>query len=292
MENIRAKLIRRLIVLTTAALMWLALVSEATAVGIMVNEYKNTADNGTITNKMAADEFIEFVLTQNATASELAALTFGSTNGTTSALQGVFSFDLTTLNTVLTNSGQSQFLAGTIIVVKGNNLGAENLTYDPTVANASNSDAWSIELSAGSGAKDNAETVVDGNLAVDNQGAVIWIASGVPTSTTDTSKFIDAIGHDNAPGTIANAVISQFGANHILSQTIGAPKSVYNTADGVVSLTSSTSSTMGAPNGGSNTTWLVDSLRAAAPEPSRSLLTVGGLAAILLQRRRRHTANA
>ena len=271
-------------VLTAFAFVCLAVSSGA--VGIMVSEYKNAADNGTITNKMAADEYIEFVLTENTSASTLASLTFGSANPATSALQGVFGFDLTTLNNVLTSSGQSQFLKGTIIVVKGGNLGAENLTYAPTVANASNHDAWSIELTAGFGARDHSETTVDGTLSVDGAGGVIWISSTVPANATDTSGFIDAIGHDNAPGAIANAVSTKFGSGHILLANIGAPKTVYNTADSVTALTSDINGSMGAPNGGTNTTWVVNTLRGAVPEPSRALLCIAGLLVALFNRRR------
>jgi hypothetical protein len=271
------------LVLTVFAFLCLAVSSGA--VGIMVSEYKNAADNGTITNKMAADEYLEFVITENTSASTLASLTFGSANPTTSALQGVFSFDLTTLTNVLTSSGQSQFLKGTIIVVKGGNLGAENLTYTPTVANASNHDAWSIELTAGFGARDHSETAVDGTLSVDNLGGVIWVSSLVPVNATDTSGFIDAIGHDNAPGAIAVAVTTKFGASHLISSTLGAPKAVYNTADSVTALSSDTTGSMGAPNGGTNTTWVVNTLR-GAPEPSRALLCLAGLLTALFNRRR------
>jgi hypothetical protein len=273
--------------LALAVLSFAYLPTSTQAVGIMVSEYKNTADNGTITNKMAADEYIEFVITENASASSLASLTFGSANPTTSALQGVFGFDLITLNNVLSLSGQTQFLKGTIIVVKGGNLGAENLTYNPTVANASNHDAWSIELTAGFGARDHSETTVDGTLSVDGAGGVIWISSTVPANATDTSGFIDAIGHDNAPGAIANAVSTAFGSGHILLANVGAPKVVYNTADSVTALASDINGSMGAPNGGSNTTWVVNTLRGAVPEPSRALLCFAGLLAALFTRRRR-----
>ena len=266
--------------------LWAALSGVSWSIGIMVNEYRNAADNGTISNSMAADEYIEFIITQDTTASQLASLTFGSTNAATSQLQGVFCFDLATLNTVLTSAGQSSFLAGTIIVVKGNNYGAENLSYNPSALNATDHDAWSIELSAGAGARDHAETTIGGNLSVDNSGGVIWVSSTLPTSKTDTSGFIDGMGHDNSPGAIANAVSSTFGANHILGSTIGAPKAVYNTADTTVSISNSTTGTMSAPNGGTNTTWIVNTLRGAVPEPSRAMLTLAGLAAALLRRSR------
>lgn len=276
----------RIALFILTACLWAALSGDSWGIGIMVNEYRNAADNGTISNSMAAEEYIEFVITQDATASELASLTFGSTNPATSQLQGVFCFDLTTLNTVLTNAGKSSFLAGTIIVVKGNNLGSENLTYNPSALNATDHDAWSIELSAGAGARDHSETTIGGNLSVDNNGGVIWVSSTLPTSKTDTSGFVDGLGHDNAPGAIANAVSSAFGSNHILGSTIGAPKALYNTADTTVSLSNSTTGTMSSPNGGTNTTWIVNTLRGTVPEPSRAMLTLAGLAAALLRRSR------
>ncbi len=283
-EPLSRKLLR--VAHLASAGLWLTFSTPLQAVGIMVNEYKNAADNGTITNKMAADEFIEFVLTENATASALASLTFGSTNAATSLLQGVFAFDLATLNTALASAGLSEFRAGTIIAVKGANLGAQNLTYNPTSAGASNHDAWSLELVAGSGALDRSETIVDGNLSVDNQGGVIWVSSSVPASKTDTSGFLHAFGHDNAPGAIANAVTSLFGAGNILSSTIGAPKSVYNSASTSVTLATDNNSTMAAPNPGANTTWIVDNLRQLVPEPSRALFLLAGLASIVMKRRR------
>ena len=219
------------------------------AASIMVNEYKNSNGSALGGVKMLTDEYLEFVLTQDMTVSQLSALTFGDSNDATALLQGVFQFDSATLTTALSTSGLSAFKAGTILVVKGNALGTQNLTYDP-LGNPYSDDAWSLELVAGLGAKDHSETLINGDINIAGQGDVVWIASGVPTSATDTSGFIAAIGHDNSPGVIANAVISKYGAGSILSSTIGAPKTVYNTADTVVSLASSTTGTMGSANGG------------------------------------------
>jgi hypothetical protein len=261
--------------------------SLSPAASIMINEYKNS--NGTVGagTKMVTDEFIEFVLTENMTAAQLGALTFGDSNDTTSLLVGVFQFDQTTLTGVLTASGQSSFLAGTIIVVKGTGLGSQNLTYAPTLGNLGDDDAWSIELVAGQGAKDHPETVINGEINVAGGGDVIWVAQGVPTSATDTSGFIHAIGHDNKPGAIANDVIAQFGAGAILSASVGAPMTIYNTAGAVVSVNNLNVSTMASGNGGANSTFL-NAVRYAAvvPEPSRAcfiLLAVG----IMAFRRRR-----
>ena len=259
------------------------------AASIVVNEYKNSSSTTLGGTKMVTDEYLEFVLTEDMTVSQLAALTFGDSNESTSTLQGVFQFDSATLTNALTPSGLSAFKAGTIIVVKGNALGSQNLTYNP-IADPNNDDAWNLELVAGLGAKDHPETLINGDINIGINGDVVWIASGLPTSNTDTSKFISAIGHDNNPGAIANAVISQFGAGNILSSTAGAPKSIYNTAGDVASLSTSTTGSMGTMNGGANSTWIsgirANSLITHSPEPSRALLILAGVQALVFRRRR------
>lgn len=262
---------------------------SASAVGIMVNEYR-TVNGGPSPSKMASTEFIEFVLTEDATATDLAGLTFGSTTHQTNTIISVFQFDQTTLNGILAASGRSTFAAGSVIVVKGTGLGAQNLTYDPQVANIGNADAWSIELVAGQGARDHSETVIDGVLDMDRRGTVVWVSTDNPPSNNiDTSGFIAAIGHDDNPGLIANAVISQFGAGNILNATFGAgSRTVLNTGADTVSLASSTTSTMGAANGVANQAWIENSLRAfAVPEPSRALLSLLAMTLTLCRRRAR-----
>lgn len=256
------------------------------AASIVVNEYKNSSGSSLGGAKMITDEYIEFVLTEDMTVAQLAALTFGDSNDATATLQGVFQFDSATLTSALTPSGLSAFKAGTIIVVKGNALGSQNLSYDP-FGNPTSDDAWSLELVAGLGAKDHAETIINGDINIAINGDVVWIASGLPSNNTDTSKFISAIGHDNNPGSIANAVISQFGSGSILSSTVGAPKAIYNTADDIVSLTASNTGSMGTMNGGANSTW-INGIRSTSlvPEPSRALLLLAGAQALVFRRRR------
>ena len=266
----------------------ITLPATSRAAAIMVNEYKNSNTN-TLGARMTTDEYVEFVLTQDMTVAQLAALTFGDSNDTTSTIQGVFQFDSATLTSALSPSGLSAFKAGTIIVVKGTALGAQDLTYNP-LANPYDDNNWNIELVAGLGAKDHSETVINGDINIAGGGDVVWIASGVPSSSTDTSGFISAIGHDNTPGAIASAVISKFGAGSILNSTIGAPKAVYNTADAVVSLTNSTTGSMGIANGGTNSTWL-NTVR-GIPEPSRVMLLLMGLGSLALRRTRIRSATA
>lgn len=257
------------------------------AVGIMVNEYR-AGTGGSTTAKMATDDFIEFVLTENATSADLASLTFGDTTHNTKTMISVFQFDKPTLDGVLAASGQTSFLAGTIIVVKGSGLGGQNLSYDPQVSNVGNADAWSIELVAGLGATDHAETVIDGVLDIDRRGTVVWVSTdNPPSSNIDTSGFIAAIGHDDNPGAIANAVIAQFGAGSILNAAFPTARTVQNTGTDAVALTASTTSTMGASNNATNQAWIENSLRAAAvPEPSRAVLSLIAITLAVARRRR------
>ena len=60
------------------------------AASIVVNEYKNSSGSSLGGAKMITDEYIEFVLTEDMTVAQLAALTFGDSNDATATLQGVF----------------------------------------------------------------------------------------------------------------------------------------------------------------------------------------------------------
>ncbi len=253
----------------------------------MVNEYRNTGGSVGPGTKMVRDEYIEFVITESTTSASLAALTFGDSNDATSMLQGVFRFDQATLDQALTNAGLSAFLPGTLIVVKGVNLGAQSLAYDPL------NGGWSFELVAGQGARDHSETLVNGNLNIGNNGDVVWISSSHPPArNSDTNGFIHAIGHDNTPGAIATTVAAAFGSENILAATITTGRSIANIGNTTESLVSTTTSTMGQLNGGLNTTW-IEGLRGsspevtAVPEPSRTLMTMIGLMALQSQRSRR-----
>jgi hypothetical protein len=268
----------------------IALAKSATAASsIVVNEYFN--GTGSAGAKMVNAEYIEFAITGSMTSNDLAALTFGDSNGTTSALDSVFRFDKATLDSVLAAAGRSDFLPGTILVVKGTGYGAQNLSYNPLASNTTNNDLWSIELVAGLGAIDHAETTINGTISIANAGDIVWIsASNPPANGTDVTGLLDAIGHDSSPGYIASQVIAKFGVSHILGANVATNTSVSNTGNSTVVLSQTAPSTMGTANGGANSVWFTG-LRVnnfvLVPEPSRALLLLVGTSACILCRHRK-----
>ncbi len=251
---------------------------------VMINEFQNANGQMDASSKMARDEFIEFVIVEATSAAELASMTFGDSNSGTSRLRSVFSFDQATLDLALAGSSLTQFLPGTIIVVKGTALGAQELGYDPY---SNTTDSWKIELVAGQGAKDHPSTQIDGSFSLDNNGDVVWISSTLPTSNTDTSGFIHALGYDNAPGVIAASVASVFGSGNILNAKLNNNTAVSNVGGQSVSLVTSTSGSMGVANSTANATWLTNTRLLAIPEPHRAVLIIIGALCGIVRRHRR-----
>ncbi|MBL9114766.1 MAG: hypothetical protein JNJ83_07130 [Verrucomicrobiaceae bacterium] len=279
--------------LTTAALP-----RQGGAVTLMVNEYRNAAGAQTLGTKMASDEYIEFVVGEAATAEQLAALTFGDMNDGTSMIRSVFQFDLATLQQVLTDAGRTEFLPGTVIVVKGAGLGAQELGYQPDEGNTGNSDAWSIQLVAGQGAKDHSETLINGTLSVGNGGEMIWVSSSAPpANNTDISGFESVLGHGNNQGVLGTALTNQFGAGVVWNGTITSGQSLSNVGTaGAPVLAVSTTGTMGAANSAANQNWLSNirtaSFIVTAPEPSRGLLLLVSSVGTWWMRTRRRPSHA
>ena len=276
----------RLVIPRFAIALWcLALLpAQLWGAGILVNEYYNGSGLVSPGTKMVADEYIEFVIVQESTAASLASLSFGDSNEATSQLQAVFHFDQATLQQALDNAHLSAFLPGTMIVVKGTDLGPQSIAYDPLNGN------WDIQLVAGQGALGSTGTKINGAISVGNKGDTVWVSSSLPARNSDTSGFISAIGHTSTPGLIANTVASVFGAANILPTTIPTGTAVANMGDTTVALAATTSPTMGTSNGGQNSLW-IDGLRsvglAPAPEPSRSMLIFGSSAAFIFWRQRK-----
>jgi hypothetical protein len=253
--------------------------------GIVVNEYYNGNGSVSGTSKFSQNDFVEFAITQPMSASSLSALTFGDANANSTMMQGVFSFNQTTLEGVLSSAHLTEFLPGTLIVVKGAGLGPQKLNYNPLSLSSS---AWSIELVAGQGALDHPETKINGNFSISTASDVVWVSqSSPPVNNTDTSGLISAIGHGSTTGNIARAVISDFGSSSILSGSIASSHAVANVGGASVSLAQTVPS-LGQSNSPENAQWLqnlrVPALVTAAPEPSRTVMLIMGLMALTSRR--------
>ncbi|MGV3660984.1 MAG: hypothetical protein ACO1TE_12420 [Prosthecobacter sp.] len=257
--------------------------------GIMVNEYYNGSGTVAPGTKMARDEFIEFVIVEETSAATLAGMTFGDSNDATSQLSSVFQFDLSTLQQVLADANLKAFLPGSLIVVKGADLGAQSLGYDPV------NGSWAIQIVAGQGAVDAPETRINGSVSLGNNGDTVWISSSTPARNSDTSGIVHAIGHDNAPGLVANTVASAFGSENILPSTVPTGTSVANVGNTTEALIATQTPTLGQANGGDNSLW-ISNLRgespAAAPEPGRGMFLLLGSASFILRRKRKGGCHA
>ena len=265
-------------------------VSPAADGGLVINEYHNGKGTVSTSSRMVSDEYIEFAITKNMTSDALSALTFGDSNSATSALQSVFKFDKVTLDSALEGAGRKDFLAGTLFVVKGTDLGSQNLSYNPQANNITNNDLWSIELVAGLGAVNAASKLISGSINIANKGDIIWVSSGnPPANNVDIAGVTDAIGHTTESGYIAKQVVAGMGSAHLLNAEVITGSSVINSGGQNVALTTTTVSTLAAPNGDTNTLW-INGMRTAnfdvAPEPSRLLLLIVGSLACLLRRTR------
>ena len=267
----------------------LAASAAMAAGGIVVNEYYSGSVGTVGSTAMAGSDYIEFALTQNMTSAALAALTFGDTNSSTSSFSGVFQFDKSTLDNVLSSAGRTSFLAGSIIVVAGANY-SQNLTYTPASTNITNNDAWSIVLVAGQGAKSDSDFKKGGDISFSISGDAVWVSTdNPPSSTTDTSSLISGLAHtDDSLGTVGTAIKTQFGSSHIYNGSQPYGNSISNTGtDAATVLSLVSGGTMANPNGGINTTW-INGLRAVAltPEPTRVLLVLLGFFTCFLKRQR------
>lgn len=270
--------------LTLLLILWLS--PQALPAILMVNEYRN--GSGLVDAKMVQDEYIEFVVAEHATASQLAGLRFGDSNDTTSLMQSSFQLDEATLSQVLLSAGRSTFAPGTLLVVKGTGLGSQNLSYAPSAS--ADHDSWSIELVAGQGAF-SAGSAINGNISLGNHGDVVWISTTEPGWNTDVAGIVHALGHDSAPGAVAAHVTERFGPGTIAPSTTTSGNSLANMGGSINAARLVTADTMALPNGETNSTWVADmrsSITASsAPEPSRALLLLAGGLSLLTQRRRR-----
>jgi hypothetical protein len=263
---------------------------SAHGIGIVINEFRATNTAIPTGSVMATNEFIEFLITAPTTANELASLTFGDTNNATSRISSAFAFDLSTLDGVLNSAGLTEFQVGTLIVVKGTGLGAQNLSYNPLSATISDQDAWAIELVVNQGFSRVATYPQGGPMNLNtNQGDVVWIAQGTPNRATTTSGFIDALGIETTMGRIANDAVNIFGTSAILNTSVpnNGSNAVSRSFSGGAPILAAPSRGTAGTNAAEINALRLDTLSLAGiPEPTRASLLAFALLSVALRRRR------
>ncbi|BAQ65373.1 ExeM/NucH family extracellular endonuclease [Geminocystis sp. NIES-3709] len=219
---------------------------------IIINEFYRGG------NLTTTDEFIELLLLEDLTATQLETFFVGDSTGTKASKFSAYEF--TNMSSIATT-----FKAGTIIVVGGTGRITQDTSYDPT-----NND-WNIALNAGGSFLPNANSGNSGDIAGDD---IVWVDTSNTGSTISVDGFAVDIG--TATGTFFNAVNVDFGSStnntgYALNSNSSDITNIANWTTGIASA----STTPGSPNGGTNTTF-IDGLRNPAPSAEVIINETGG----------------
>ncbi|WP_445635792.1 Dystroglycan-type cadherin-like domain-containing protein [Nostoc sp. DSM 114161] len=214
---------------------------------IVINEFYR---GGTLT---AGDEFIELLLTEDLTATQLESFFVGDSTGTKASKFSAYKF---------TNLGSiaSTFKAGTIITVGGTTAITQNTSYNPSIND------WNIALNAGGSFLPNANSGNNGDIAGDD---VVWVDTSNTGATISTDGFAVDIG--TATGAFTSAANVNFGAStnntgYALNSDLAGATNTANWTTGIAFA----ATTPGLPNGGANTTY-INNLRSIPPLPTLTL---------------------
>lgn len=214
---------------------------------IIINEFYRGG------NLTTTDEFIELLLTQDLTATELNLFFVGDSTGTKASKFSAYDF---------TNTGTiaSTFKTGTLITVGGATAVTQDTSYNPTGGD------WNIALNAGGSFLPNANSGNNGDIAGDD---VIWVDTNSSGATISTDGFAIDIG--TAVGAFTGVANLDFSAStnntgYALNSNLAGATSTTNWTTGIALA----STTPGQPNGGANTTY-INSLRGSASATSLTL---------------------
>ncbi|WP_196511933.1 choice-of-anchor I family protein [Nostoc sp. NZL] len=215
---------------------------------IIINEFYRGG------NLTTTDEFIEFLLVEDLTATQLESFFFGDSTATKAAKFSGYKF--TNVSSIA-----STFKAGTLITVGGTTGITQNTSYNPLGGD------WNIALNAGGSFLPNANSGNNGDIAADD---IVWV------DTSNTGATISADGFAVDIGTVSGAFTSaaniDFGTSTnntgyaLNSNLAGATTTTTNWTTGIAFA----STTPGLSNGGANTTY-INSLRSTAPALSLSV---------------------
>ncbi|RCJ16515.1 hypothetical protein A6S26_33195 [Nostoc sp. ATCC 43529] len=214
---------------------------------IVINEFYR---GGTLTT---TDEFIELLLTEDLTATQLESFFVGDSTAAKASKFSAYKF--TNVSSIA-----STFKAGTIITVGGTTAITQNTSYNPSAND------WNIALNAGGSFLPNANSGNTGDIAGDD---VVWVDTSNTGATISTDGFAVDIG--TATGAFTSAANVNFGTStnntgYALNSDLAGATNTTNWTTGIPFA----STTPGLPNGGANTTY-INSLRSIPPLPTLSL---------------------
>lgn len=210
---------------------------------VIINEfYRGT----TLTT---GDEFVEVLLVEDLTATQLNSFFVGDSTGTKTSKFSAYDF-------TNTDSIAPVFKAGTIIAIGGATAFAQNTSYNPAGGD------WNIFLNAGGSFLPNANSGNTGDIAGDD---VVWVDTVNTGATISADGFAVDIG--TATGAFTSAVNVNFGAStnntgYALNSDLAGATSTANWTTGIAAA----ATTSGQPNGGANTTY-INGLRSSTPDP-------------------------
>ncbi|MFN6496656.1 MAG: putative Ig domain-containing protein [Nostoc sp. DedQUE01] len=214
---------------------------------IVINEFYRGG------NLTTTDEFIELLLVEDFTATQLESFFVGDSTAAKASKFSAYKF---------TNLGSiaSTFKAGTIITVGGTTAITQDTSYNPSTGD------WNIALNAGGSFLPNANSGNNGDIAADD---VVWVDTSNTGSTISADGFAVDIG--TATGAFTSAANVNFGTStnntgYALNSDFAGATSTTNWTTGIAFA----STTPGLPNGGANTTY-INGLRSIVPLPTLSL---------------------
>ncbi len=214
---------------------------------IIINEFYRGG------NLTTTDEFIELLLVEDLTATQLESFFVGDSTAAKASKFSAYKF--TNLSSVA-----STFQAGTIITVGGTTALTQDTSYNPSTGD------WNLALNAGGSFLPNANSGSNGDIAADD---VVWVDTSNTGSTISTEGFAVDIG--TATGAFTSTANVNFGTStnntgYALNSDLVGATSTTNWTTGIAFATT----TPGLPNGGANTTY-INNLRSIPPLPSLSL---------------------
>ncbi|HEY9295824.1 MAG TPA: Calx-beta domain-containing protein, partial [Phormidium sp.] len=208
---------------------------------IIINEFYRGG------NLITGDEFIELLLLEDLTATQLQSFFVGDSTASKASKSSAYQF--TNMSTIATT-----FKAGTIIAVGGTGRIIQDTSYNPAGGD------WNILLNAGNNSFLPNVGSSFGDLAADD---IAWVDTSSTGATISADGFAVDIG--TASGAFTSAVNVNFEAStnntgYALNSDLAGATNTANWTTGIATA----STTPGLPNGGANTTY-IDSLRVTLP---------------------------